>query len=724
MSLPSELHHEGINDNFNPGRPACLNVFCTILVILLCCAPCLSVTCRADSRPPAQSPNIEADRLQIEGTRLQLRGDLQGAVHKYRESLALKPDKRLEDLVHRLEQRIGKPRKTGVARSSETASSSGWSSDSSFPPVSSIKDICRVDSKLYAVTDDEEGGKIISLSGQTWKIMKTPEETRALKTITCISGTDIYAAGNRELLHYDGEKWQKIDSPLTSEAVWSSIWHTDDGHLVLAGKEMMITYDSEKWSKVKTGLTSGDYINAVGGENIDQFFAVGGSFGNGFILKCNALECQSVQTIEGSWLNDLYSAPSGRDMYAAGGGASGGGPGVIFHYDGSKWSAVPLPKYTGYLKVIGKGGETLIAAGNSGGIVEYTQAGWKIMPCPYHDLNITSFWNDQNGTAHFSGISTVLSSGASAITVSLDGEKWSVDNPWLNDVMAFSDGTIFAVGTFGTIKTYRDGHWKTMQSQTTKNLVSLWGSDSSDIYAVGEHGALVHFDGSTWKKEEISISDPDLLSIWGAGKDNIYIMAKDNEIYHFDGKQWKYERASFDDMDQLFLLSGSSATNIYAAGTAVYHFDGSGWSKISFSKENSIPRFTDLHVTAAGQLAAIEAGTLYLFDGSSWTKSEFKSRESSKITKFTSVWGDTTTNLYLTGYEKEWTGSGPVDGLLLHYDGRQWSVVKRFPMVKPLSLDGFNGSATVLVGENGLIGMKGMAESPIPASGGSIIKEK
>ena len=670
----------------------------------------ISSACWAAPGSPAQHPNVKAGRLQIEGTRLQLKGDLPGAVHKYRESLALKPDKQLEDLVQRLEKHLGQPRKTGFTRSPETASSSGWSSDNSFPQVSYIEDICRVDSKLYAVTDDEDGGKIISFSGQTWKIMKTPEETRALKTITCISGTDIYAAGIRELLHYDGEKWQKIDAPLISEAVWSSIWHTDDGHLVLAGSEIMITYDSEKWSKVKTGLHGGDYIKAVGGENINRFFAVGGSFGNGFILQCNAMECQPVQTIEGSWLNDLY-ALSGKDLYAAGGRANGGGSGVVFHYDGSKWSAMPVPKSTRSLHVIGKKGETLIAAGNPGSIIEYTQAGWKVMPCPYNDLKIASFWNDQNGMLHFSGISTVLSSGASATNISYDGQQWYVDNPWLNDVMAFSDGTLFAVGTFGTIKTYGDDHWETMQSDTTKNLVSLWGTGPADIYAVGNQGALVHYDGSTWKKEEISITNPDVFSIWGAGKDNIYIMAEDNEIYHFEGKQWKYEKASFDDMDQLFRLAGSSATNIYAVGTAVYHFDGSEWSKIPFFEENSSHTFRDLNVTLAGELAVIDANTLYMFNGSAWTKSEYNPKESSKIMTLTSVWGDTTTNLFLTGYEYERSESGSEDGVLLHYDGRQWSEIERFPMMKPLSLAGFNGAATVFVGENGLIGMKGTAES-------------
>ncbi len=47
-----------------------------------------------------------ARKAQLEGTQLQLEGDMQGAVKKYRESLSLSPNAQLEKLVDKLENRI------------------------------------------------------------------------------------------------------------------------------------------------------------------------------------------------------------------------------------------------------------------------------------------------------------------------------------------------------------------------------------------------------------------------------------------------------------------------------------------------------------------------------------------------------------------------------------------------------------------------------------------
>jgi hypothetical protein len=37
-----------------------------------------------------------------------------------------------------------------------------------------------------------------------------------------------------------------------------------------------------------------------------------------------------------------------------------------------------------------------------------------------------------------------------------------------------------------------------MDSPTTKALRSVWGTGPTDVYAVGEAGIVLRFDGSTW----------------------------------------------------------------------------------------------------------------------------------------------------------------------------------------------------------------------------------
>ena len=38
-------------------------------------------------------------------------------------------------------------------------------------------------------------------------------------------------------------------------------------------------------------------------------------------------------------------------------------------------------------------------------------------------------------------------------------------------------------------------------SPTTKDLSEVWGSASDNIYAVGESGTIIHYDGSNWSRD-------------------------------------------------------------------------------------------------------------------------------------------------------------------------------------------------------------------------------
>jgi hypothetical protein len=95
-------------------RPGWLRgtVFFSVLTALLFC---LAVTAppmvgSLHAAGSLEDAAASARKLQLEGTRLQLQGDLQGAVKNYRESIALLPNQRLETLIEQLEKQIEKTR--------------------------------------------------------------------------------------------------------------------------------------------------------------------------------------------------------------------------------------------------------------------------------------------------------------------------------------------------------------------------------------------------------------------------------------------------------------------------------------------------------------------------------------------------------------------------------------------------------------------------------------
>ena len=89
-----------------PGRlcrQAVTGIVCGALIALMICVG----PGQGRAVEGANDPAAVARQLQLEGARLQLQGQLEEAVIKYRESTALQPNPRLDDLIGQLESKIG-----------------------------------------------------------------------------------------------------------------------------------------------------------------------------------------------------------------------------------------------------------------------------------------------------------------------------------------------------------------------------------------------------------------------------------------------------------------------------------------------------------------------------------------------------------------------------------------------------------------------------------------
>lgn len=89
-------------------------------------------------------------------------------------------------------------------------------------------------------------------------------------------------------------------------------------------------------------------------------------------------------------------------------------------------------------------------------------------------------------------------------------------------------------------------HWSgiagfgSKQTQFTflHNLRALWGSGASDIWAVGEAGAIVHYDGTAWSQVTNSPTTLDLRGVWGTAANDVWAVGDSGVMLHFDGSGW------------------------------------------------------------------------------------------------------------------------------------------------------------------------------------------
>ena len=64
-------------------------------------------------------------------------------------------------------------------------------------------------------------------------------------------------------------------------------------------------------------------------------------------------------------------------------------------------------------------------------------------------------------------------------------------------------------------------------------FTAIWGSGPNDVWAVGEHGTLLHYDGKSWRLSSGAFPPgkrPHLYSVWGSGPSDVWAVGGDTVL--------------------------------------------------------------------------------------------------------------------------------------------------------------------------------------------------
>jgi hypothetical protein len=205
--------------------------------------------------------------------------------------------------------------------------------------------------------------------------------------------------------------------------------------------------------------------------------------------------------------------------------------------------------------------------------------------------------------------------------------------------------------------------WTSVASPTTKRLMSIWGSSSTDIWAVGEAmtnqtGDIIHYNGASWSTV---MSGTFLNSVWGTSASDVWAVGCcGNQIMHFNGTAWSNSNPLPSVL--LHAVWGTSASNVWAVGTGgtILHYDGTTWSGVPSGTTEDL---WSVWGTSPSSVWAVAHNTILHYDGSSWSVNFDYSPLSVLLT---SVWGSSATDVWALG-------SAGIRVLAFHYDGSVWS---------------------------------------------------
>jgi hypothetical protein len=492
------------------------------------------------------------------------------------------------------------------------------------------------------------------------------------------SPTDLWVGGYHNLIHFDGKRW--VHGPFYVQGrIDGALDDGTNGIYMVAGVGIL-RFDGKTWQTEHSDLN----LYAVGATGAGELLAVGGGV-TAKVVHRKAGKW-SPMTLPGttSQLNGVWG--SGGQAFAVGQG------GQIYRYDGSAWTKVSSGTAQNLNGVAGSGPSDVHAVGKGGTILRYDGQSWQAASSPTSN-DLSAVWLRQAGDGFAVGwkgtilrlqgtawtlmasptdknlktvgaVGTeVWAAGDQGTLLRFAGAKWSevstaVTRNHLHDAHG-SGGELFAVcggaiGAGGEVMRRTAKGWSVVHT-LGDYLYGVFASSTTDVWAVGGKGTILHFDGTVWSSVSSGATGW-LKGVWAGGPGDVVVVGDNGVVLRDSGSGFKAEASGT--TEHLTDVTGTASGEVFAVGfggTVLRSQSGGAWTKMSSGTTQNLNR-----IWAAGPKAVFavgDGGTVLRYDGSGW---------STITTPFTAhlkgVWGRSASDLYVAGY----------GGHIAHYDGKSW----------------------------------------------------
>ena len=166
-------------------------------------------------------------------------------------------------------------------------------------------------------------------------------------------------------------------------------------------------------------------------------------------------------------------------------------------------------------------------------------------------------WND-----HASPLGTIIRR---------DGERWrevwTTPQPLLQ--IAGHGDRVWAAGLDGALVSCKGDRCEPVASRTDDDFIALWAMNG-ELWAGGQHGTLLAWNGLTWLRRAPGSPDRRLRAIWGRSRIDLFA-AEQNGLLHGDGIRWigdmdPCEAGTSADGKSFTAIAGRSADDVWATG--------------------------------------------------------------------------------------------------------------------------------------------------------------
>lgn len=333
----------------------------------------------------------------------------------------------------------------------------------------------------------------------------------------------------------------------------------------------------------------------------------------------------------------------------------------VVRYRNGTWQPFTdeLPSITG---ISATAPDDIYASSNFGSAYRFDGKKWIALPGDLENLNrLEGVWARARNDVYFVGWYP------EGEIYHFDGERISNINPfeitqYLRDVWGSGDA-VFAIGDLGTILHFDGSQWK-LSTESSDDLYDVWGTDADNVYAVGR-GSVLHFDGQTWVPVVTSATEY-FMGVWGRSSDDVYVVGSDpgigegtGIIRHFDGATWT---EVYRDPNDVYLGSVYSLPGlpVLVGGSGMMlESSATGWKMTQRTTDETLQSIwvsPSNEVFVSGSFSEI-----FHYDGSSWNRV----RTGTYPKHLSMTRGFESGNVYAVGQ----------DGTIVRYDGSNWETM-------------------------------------------------
>lgn len=462
-------------------------------------------------------------------------------------------------------------------------------------------------SDVFAGTSD---GSIHHYDGSRWARQERGTPI-AIESLSGSGPADVWAGG-REISHYDGVSWSPFTAPggVSSMGLWVE---SPTSVYALAVIDGVSHFDGTAWTNVlrdSTLYTGGDfyryYFTDIWGRSANDLYAI--------------TNAGTVHHFDGTaWSRtELEGRPS---LQSIGGGPAGDvwigtwPSGPMYRGSGTTWERVDGPAASAvYSLAIAPDGSGL-AIGIGGHLFELDGSNW--IPA------WTGYLGYEHGLASVVAIDGGLGcfGGRASVYLKLDGSEVDAipfDTLRVRDAYSPNGDDVFAVGALGNVRRRVGGNWVSDATGVDATLISVHGTSARDVWAAGERGTILHFDGAAWTRMPAPTS-ADILSVCSIHEDLAYALPDaPGLVLEYSGGAWRrVEDARLYGLRAIWGARADAMIGVGADGRIVRLRDGRLDEEMPSGVAGDL---VSVHGNASGVIVAVGGGTIVRWNGSAWER--------------------------------------------------------------------------------------------------------